>query len=81
MKEVAERGLLRLAISKPALRPHGGGVAATAYWHAHERSDDPADDDGAFPYLMFCEGPDEDVIIDAVRHAARSPSDRQNVGN
>lgn len=34
-----------------------------------------------FPYLIFYETTDEEVVIHAVRHAARNPSDRQNVGN
>lgn len=34
-----------------------------------------------FPYLIFYETTDEEVIIHAVRHAARNPSDMPGAGN
>ena len=34
-----------------------------------------------YPYLIFYESTDEEIIIHAVRHAARNPSDMFGAGN
>jgi toxin ParE1/3/4 len=34
-----------------------------------------------YPYLIFHEATDEEIIIHAVRHAARRPSDMPGAGN
>jgi toxin ParE1/3/4 len=34
-----------------------------------------------YPYLIFYQATDEEIIIHAVRHAARNPSDMPGAGN
>jgi plasmid stabilization system protein ParE len=40
----------------------------------HERSGNPPDDDHALPLSGFYEASDTEIIVHAVRHAARDPS-------
>jgi toxin ParE1/3/4 len=45
-------------------------VAASSHWppHIHRMTPPP------YPYLVFCEATESEIIIHAVRHAARDPS-------